>query len=342
MRRTLLAVGGVVAILALAAAIATGRDRVPKGYLGMSLPPDFSAFASDSPWNTPIPPDAGIDPDSALIVDALRVNCPPLKADYARWTIPLFVIKAEDCPNVQVQTTSDALNPGVDPDGDGVAVDIPIPSGVWPDPAEDGHMLLVDPVLRKSWDFSCAKRLSSKRWQASRLDIWDLDGPGYRNAFEGDYWWTYGARGSGMPLVAGLVRPEEIQAGVIRHALVFASPINRKSATIGGPTELFCPPASRTDGQGIGHEFIPEGARLQLDPDLDLESLGLSQPAKVVARALQEYGMYNGDNSETFKLYFQNLGPDGEEWRSLFEFDDLNKIPVVRFRVIEGRKAYRD
>jgi hypothetical protein len=213
----------------------------------MSLPADFVAFAADSPWNTPIAVDAGVDPDSGVMIAALRERCPSLKADYVKWTIPLFAINREECPKVRVKTTSDALNPSVDPDGDGVAEDVPIPVGVWPDPSEDGHMLLVDPALRKTWDFSCARRVSPVLWEASRLDVWDLDGPGYRAAFEGDYWWTCGARGSGMPLIAGLVRPEEIQSGEIRHALAFACPTNRKSAVVGGPTELVNPPASRTD-----------------------------------------------------------------------------------------------
>ena len=60
------------------------------------------------------------------------------------------------------------------------------------------------------------------------------------------------------------------------------------------------------------------GVRLQLDPELDLESLGLSREVKVIARALQSYGMFNGDSTHnTFKIYFQNLGPDGGKWASM-------------------------
>jgi hypothetical protein len=196
-------------------------------------------------------------------------------------------------------------------------------------------MLLIDPRQRKAWDFSVAKRLPNGSWVASRIDAWDLDGPGFRKPFT-SWWWLYGARGSGFPLIAGLIRPEEIEAGEINHALVFASPINRKTTYPGGKQQVCSPPASKTDGRGIGFEFIPEGARLQLDPALDLDSLNLSSATKVIAKAMKKYGMYNCDGSSDFNIYFQNLGPDGGKWKEYNFFDDLEEnIPIERFRVLK-------
>lgn len=157
---------------------------------------------------------------------------------------------------------------------------------------------------------------------------------GVRKPFTGKTWWSYGARGSGMPLIAGLIRPEEIEAGEIRHALVFAAPTNRKSLLPGGPKEL-CSPASRTDGGHTGIDTLPMGARLQLDPELDLESLDLSREVKVIAKALQTYGMFNGDSTHnTFKIYFQNLGPDGGIWANM-DLASLSRIPIEKFRVLK-------
>jgi len=243
------------------------------------------------------------------MITNLSRNVTHIKGDQTEWTVPVFVIDAEKCPKIDVWTTSDRLNPFVDPDKNNIAEGLPIPEGVWADPKEDGHMVLVDPKLRKCWDFSKAKKLAGGGWIASRIDTWDLDGLGFRMPFEGKYWWKYGARGSGMPLLAGLIRPEEVEAGEIKHALVFGCPINRRSAFPGGKDELCSPPASRTDGKGIGQEYIPEGALLQLDPALNLDLLKLSPATKIVARAMQKYGMYNCDNSKAFKIYFQNLGP---------------------------------
>lgn len=305
------------------------------GYLGMSLPADFRAFSSTSPWNTSISSNPVIDPYSSNMIKKLKSKAKVLKANITNWTIPLFVIDSAVSPKRNIPTTSDALNLTVDPDRNGIAKGIPLPEGVWPDPKSDGHMLLVDPNVRKSWDFSRAKRLSDGTWTASRIDIWDLDGSGYRQPFSGDYWWTYGARGSGFPLIAGLIRPEEIESGEIKHALVFASPINRKATTSRGGQQLCSPPASRTDGYGIGNEYIPEGAQLQLDPNLNLNSLNLSPATKIIAKAMQKYGMYNGDNSSDFNIYFQNLGTDGGKWKNYNFFEDLKNIPVDKFRVLK-------
>ena len=303
-------------------------------YLGMSLPADFRPFSNDSPWNTPIPPDAEIDPMSKEMIENLCNHCKQLKRGIIKWTIPLFVINSENCPKIDVPTIKDCLYHTVDPDENDIAKDIPIPKQAWPDPQQDGHMLLVDPFIKRTWDFSKAKKLSDGSWIASVIDTWDLNGSGYREPFSGKYWWRSGARGSGIPLIAGFIRPEEIKGGKINHALVVATPVNRKTSYPGGKREL-CIPASRTDGWGIGTEYIPEGARLQLNPALNLDKLGLSKEAKVIAKALQEYGAIVGDNSRDFKLYFQNLGPDGGKWKLFPGLKDISKIPVSEFRVLK-------
>jgi hypothetical protein len=161
-----------------------------------------------------------------------------------------------------------------------------------------------------------------------------LNGKGYHDPFTGSYWWTYGSTGSGVPWIGGLIRPEEIAAGVIKHAILCATPVNRKW-TVDGQKEQACIPASKTDGWGVGTEFIPEGARLQLDPNLDLNTLGLSPETKVVARAMQTYGMIVSDNSSAFKTYFQNLGPDWGAWANSPIPDELWKIPMTSFRVLK-------
>jgi hypothetical protein len=314
----------------------TSHSLENTGYIGMSLPASFRAFSITSPWNTPIPTNPAIDPNSKTMITNLKNKAVELKGNITNWTIPLFVIDSSISPKRNVPTTSKAINLTVDPDRNAIAEGIPIPEGVWSDPKSDGHMLLVDPNVKKTWDFSAAKRLPDGSWTASMIDIWDLNGAGYRQPFSGDYWWTYGARGSGFPLIAGLIRPEEIEAGEIKHALVCATPVNRKIRTLSsGKYELCSPTASRTDGFGIGNEFIPEGARLQLDPKLNLDTLNLSPATKIIARAMQKYGMYNGDNAETFTIYFQNLGADGGKWKNYNFFSDLKKIPIGKFRVLK-------
>ncbi len=307
-----------------------------KGYLGISLPADFRPFSDTSPWNTPIPEKPEVDRFSDLMINHLKHKAKTLRGNITKWTVPVFVVDIETSHRKDVKTIAKDINPIVDPDRDGVASKLPVPEGVWPDPEKDGHMVLVDPKARKSWDFSRAQLMPDGSWIASMIDTWDLDGSGYREPFHADYWWTYGARGSGFPLIAGLIRPEEIEKGEIRHALVCATPINRKTTYPEGKPQLCSPPASRTDGEGIGYEYIPEGARLQLDPKLNLDSLNLSPATKVIAKAMQIYGMYNGDNASDFSIYFQNLGTDGGKWKKYNFLSDLKNIPVEKFRVLKG------
>jgi hypothetical protein len=308
-------------------------DKLDTKSDGMSLPAKFRPFHAASPWNTPIPSNPEIDPASPAMIQRLALTAKTLKFDSKQWTIPLFVVDAVPGPRVTVSFTKTA-NPLIDPEKKGFVEGLPIPVNAWPDPKPDGHMLIIDPKLMISWDFSRVQKLPNGHWKASRIDVWDLKGMGVRKPFTGKTWWSYGARGSGMPLIAGLIRPEEIEAGVIHHALVFAAPTNRKSTVSGGPKEL-CSPASRTDGSNSGPDTLPMGVRLQLDPSFDLSSIRLTKEVMVIAKAMQKYGMYNGDSTHnTFKIYLQNLGEDGGKWSNM-DLSSLSLIPIEHFRALK-------
>ena len=318
-----------------------------EGYLGMSLLADFKIFDGNSPWNSPIGEDPEINPDSDVMIQTLIKSLkeeldrekPALGGNYKEWTSPIHVIDADKSPKKDVPTTDTEgrLYETVDPDHDGIAEDIPLPDGVWADPSEDGHMILVDPKKRIVWEFSCAYQTKSRGWKASCIDIWNLNDPGYREPFSGTYWWRSGVRGSGSPYIAGLIRPEEIEADEINHALAVGTPVNRLkiSEDVEWKRELCSPIAARTDGWRIGPQYIPEGARIQLNPNLELDSLNLSKEARIITKTLQKYGAFVVDNSKGFPLYFQNLGPDGGKWNEYPGLIDISKIPISEFRVLE-------
>ena len=306
------------------------------GLLGQSLRADFKIFSTDSPWNTPIPENPELDSFSQEMINRLEGEGKNLRADYRQWTIPLYVIDATKAPTRDFFREKGYYPSVADPKDKRYARKIPFPKGIHPDPKRDGHLLLVDPKLRKTWDFSRLKYSSEEGWTASRIDVWDLDGTGTRTPFSGKRWWTGGARGSGMPLIAGLIRPEEIKAGVINHALAFACPNIRVSPYDPDRPQL-CKPAHRSDGRQIGFTYLPMGARMQLDPNLDLDKLGLSRTSKIIAKAMQTYGMYLCDGANGFKIYFQNMGPDDPKktWSSFGKFNDLHKIPIQSFRILK-------
>ncbi len=99
------------------------------------------------------------------------------------------------------------------------------------------------------------------------------------------YW---GATATSLPAIAGTMLIKELRAKEIKHALAIALPAPRASS--------YAWPAQRTDGTGPS-DAIPEGARLRLDPDLDLSSLDLPPLTLTMATAAQRYGMIVRDQT---------------------------------------------
>ena len=325
----------VTVILAAALFAAAGPDAAAGPcLLGTDLPAGYRPFAPDSPWNAPIAADAAAAPDSAAMISRLGAAAGPLTASVRKWTIPLFVIDAAACRPVSLPTRDEQFHPSVDPDGDGRA-EAPLPPEAWPDPGRDAHLLLVDPALGKAWDISRVRpETGGKPESVSRLYIWDLAGPGFDAPFDGPAWWTAGATASGLPLLGGLVTLAEFKAGAVNHALLCALPTTRKSSVPGGPLEL-CPPASRTDDQAIGPDAIPMGARLQLDPKLDLTQFRFTPHVLALAKAMQRYGLIVGISGDSFKIFLQNVSPGGEAWKPYKIEDQLARLPTSAFRVLD-------
>lgn len=133
-------------------------------------------------------------------------------------------------------------------------------------------------------------------------------------------------RASGVPIIAGLIMEWELRAGHIDHRLAFCSPCSALGCFIH-------PPAIWTDGPWSGG--IPEGAVVQLDPALNLDRFSLSPGARVVARALQEYGAVNTDTGGTNALYGEGLwAHPGRSWDGLLAADGLMAIPLQHYRVL--------
>jgi hypothetical protein len=142
---------------------------------------------------------------------------------------------------------------------------------------------------------------------------------GASNGIGGPGWWDNSlgpwiGRASGASYCGGLIRPREIEGGVIKHALAAGWPqgLIRKSTL----EDSIVYPATTTDGTGTDETTaLPMGSRIQLDPKLSDEamtSLGLTHNDLIVAHALQHYGAYVVDSSSIFCIYFASgLGQGG-------------------------------
>jgi hypothetical protein len=91
----------------------------------------------------------------------------------------------------------------------------------------------------------------------------------------------------------------------IDHALALAIPDPRAG--------LYSLPAARTDGQSSDPATLPEGARLRLDPSLNLKALHLPPLTLAMARAAQHYGIIVRDTSPVITFYAQDATPLGAD-----------------------------
>jgi len=82
-------------------------------------------------------------------------------------------------------------------------------------------------------------------------------------------------------------------------------------------------------------EGVPCGGRLQLDPSLDVDTLGLSPAGRTVARALQVYGAYVGDFSGSINVYADGSPNAREAFASVLESGSTAGLDVSRLRVVE-------
>ena len=66
---------------------------------------------------------------------------------------------------------------------------------------------------------------------------------------------------------------------------------------------------------------------MRIKASIDLETLGLSQEALVIARALQRYGFYFGDSGGTTALKLENTRAEGRGQLWSLKADDLCGLP---------------
>ena len=302
----------------------------PGPAVGLNVRP----YTAGSAWNTPIAGGAAADSHSAEMIAGLgQYNGGQITSDPEQYTFPVYFAgpntprydvpcRVYRCTLVSASGTSLTS----------VLPDVPIPSGARPSAGSDAQMIIIDTATGTEWDVWQAS-FDGSGWSVSNGSVYNVNWDGMPS-------W-YGSRGAGVPYYAGLIRPWEIASGRIDHALAFAYPIPASAGCVW--------PASKTDGGGSGSSAIPEGARLQLDPrltDADFAAMGLSSTGRIIARALQQYGMILIDHSGRPKIYAENLvvNPSaGYSWADpaiALTSTTIAAIPHTAFRVLDLPDGY--
>ena len=291
-------------------------------------------YDAGSPWNTPVG-DAAVHRDSEQYITAIADNIDrPLTSDPDQYTIPVYTFD-DDTPRRTVTLSGYfSIYEGDDwsrtGHGEGPIVEnVPIPEGATPSAGSDAQIVIWDPRADIEYGF----------WQFAKDEQGNYTATnGYRYPTTAGHYGRFAdglaGRGAGLPYLGGLVRKWEIEQGRIDHALAFAYDT---------PSAAFVFPASKSDGgllDGLGGTELPEGTRLQLDPTLteaDFDAWGLSAPAKIIARALQVYGMYVVDCSGSSKIYLEDRMTAG--WDATITRDLVSAIPWNRFRAVDPPPA---
>jgi hypothetical protein len=201
-----------------------------------------------------------------------------------------------------------------------------IPQTAAPDPSEDGYLAVVDPSSQHEWDMWQGLQAGSS-WSASAGAALSTAGNGVAPAG------TASGDAANFPLLAGIVRPEEIAQGHIDHALVFGMPdVSYKGQVC---------PATHHDGSTADPNALMEGAHLQLDPSVNVDALRIAAWQKTIARALQTYGMYLRDQGGSFVIYAENPVSRGyDAWTKAGMPSGANApldgIPWSRLRVLSA------
>ena len=279
-----------------------------------------------SPWNTPIPAGVAVSANSRRYVDAIAGSGLPLTSDPDQYALPVYAFDARTPRRtVRFSGSFSSYDHGDDSRvsaGYGATVtDVPIPDGALESAGSDGQIVFWDPESGVEWSFWQFERAGDGTYRATNGVRYRTTAGNFGRFADGK-----AGRGAGTPYLAGLVRPWEIAQGRIDHALAFA---------YDSPSSEIVYPASKSDGGGVAGTDAPEGTRLQLDPTLteaDFEAWGLAPEAKVIARALQRYGMYVIDNSGSSKIYLEDRLT--ARWHAGITRNLTAKIPLTRFRAV--------
>jgi hypothetical protein len=207
---------------------------------------------------------------------------------------------------------------------------IRIPTDAEPDDTSDAAMTVYDLtggfVGAFHWTVKTVASDGTVSWSACGGSVYHLGSNGLEQRAEGaDDLRNWGHRGVPAPTYA--VRWDEIQAGSIDHAL--------KIAIFHTCDHVW--PMIGDEGCDSGG-LIPEGTRIRIRTDVDLSSFGLSPEALIIARALQRYGAYVGDQSGgPVALKIENTVAEGRGWlwNGILEARSLDAIPLSAYEVVE-------
>jgi hypothetical protein len=176
----------------------------------------------------------------------------------------------------------------------------------------DGHVLVLQQGTCQLFELFVGRQLGAG-WTANSGARFDLNTGALR-----PLGWT-SADAAGLPILPGLVRYDEVAAGLIEHAI---------RVTFSQTQRGFILPATHFASSRSDPTLPAMGMRFRLRADYDITTL--TGQARVIATAMQRYGLIVADNGSNW--FFQGAPDSG--WID----DDLNQlktIPGSAFEVVD-------
>jgi hypothetical protein len=212
--------------------------------------------------------------------------------------VPIYTVPADE-PTIRVKLDASATTLQEAWDA------VPLPADAKPAAGTDHHLVVWQPSTNRMWEFWDLVH-TAEGWQAgwggAMQNVSSSSGTYGPESWPGarSFW---GASASTLPIAGGLITLEDLQMGRINHVLALGVPNIRAG--------VYTSPAQKTTGRSANPLSLPEGARLRLDPSLDLAALHLPRFTLILAKAAQRYGLVLRDTTGEVNFYGQDPTPTG-------------------------------
>jgi hypothetical protein len=272
-------------------------------------------FPGDNIWNTPID-SLPVDPNSGAYINTIGATGHP-HADFGSGTwlgapigIPYVVAPAgQALVPINIFPYASESDPGP----------YPVPSSASIEGGSgssgDRHVLVLRQGECKLYEMYRAFPNAGGGWNAESGAIFDLNSNALRPAG-----WT-SADAAGLPILAGLVRYEEVEAGEIKHAVRFTAPQTRRAYV--WPARHFASDSTNPNRPPMGQYFRLKASFVVDD--------SFSPQGRVILRALKKYGMILADNGSP---WFISGAPD-ENWDNDALADDFARVSGSDFEAVD-------
>jgi hypothetical protein len=189
----------------------------------------------------------------------------------------------------------------------------PIPLNPPIEPGSDHHLFIIDNTNCIDYEIFNIAPQSDGNWLAGSGAIFPLNSDSLRPLG------LSAADAAGLPMIPGMIRYEEVAAGVINHAIRFTGT---------GTANYAIWPARNAASSNSGPQYPPMGQRFRLKASFDIS--GFSRNVQVILTALQKYGMILADNGTSWHI----SGVEDSRWND-DEMHALTQVIGANFEAVD-------